>query len=184
VPFWICFVLFEVGWTLTVVGNQSYIYLTIIPLIIVYFWFENRAYQISSNQQIARLLLTLFGFCFDSTLEYFELISFSVDTKTPLLFAPLWLFLLWFWFSLTFSRCYSWLLNHAFFATLLGALFGPISYWGASKVSIVTIDNPLLFTTFSIIFWSSLFALIFSFSSISKLFIYKLPNNDKDVQSL
>ena len=183
-PFWICFVLFYVGWMLIVLGTQSHLYLTSIPLVIVYLWFENRAYQISSNQQIARLLLTLLGFSFDSILEYFELISFRGNTEASLLLAPLWLFILWFWFSVTFSRCYSWLLNHAYFATLLGAIFGPISYWGASKISIVTIVNPLLFTTLSIFFWSGLFALIFSFSSISKLFIYQLPNNGKKAQLL
>jgi len=154
-------------------GSQSYLYLVVLPLLVLYLWLEKRWHKVSRVQHVARILLSLIGFGFDSLLESFGLISFSGEQHHGFIVAPLWLALMWFWFVTTFATCYNWLVNRTYLAVLFAAIFGPVAYWGAAQISAITIIQPMMFTLISMIFWSSLFAAIFAQRSWSRVFVHQ-----------
>ena len=51
----------------------------------------------------------------------------------PLLGCPLWILALWIAFSTTVSRSLGWLRGRIGMAALLGAVGGPLAYWGAAR---------------------------------------------------
>ena len=154
--------MFQVGWLLIILGSQSNLYLLILPLLVVYLLLERRWHQTNFKQHIARITLAVSGFVFDSILEYLDLIHFSsAHNFTGPGLAPLWLFLMWLWFAVTFSTCYRWMNDRPGLAITFGFIFGPIAYWGASRLTDVQIINPIAFTLASAIFWGVLFAVVF-----------------------
>ena len=147
-------------------------YLAIIPLMIFFLWLENRFHKVTSKQYFFRLILAMFGYLFDSLFESAQLITFNGLTEEGALgFAPLWLLAMWAWFALTLSACYQWLNYKPLIAISFAAVFGPLAYWGASKISSVLIINPLYFTTISSLFWGSLFAFIFLLEGVKQTFV-------------
>jgi len=156
---------------LVVIGSQSYLYLAILPLITFYLWLESRWHAVSQRQHISRILLALTGFGFDSLITSFGLIGFNGEQHSGFALAPIWLALMWLWFAITFSTCYSWLVNRAYLAILFATAFGPTAYWGASYISSVIILRPMVFTGISMFFWGGLFAIIFARDSLSHLLI-------------
>jgi hypothetical protein len=172
IPFWLSFVLFQAGWFLIVMGSQSYLYLAVLPLLGLYLRLESRWHTVSKRQHVARILLALIGFGFDSLIGSFGLISFNGEQYSGFTLAPIWLALLWYWFITTLATCYGWLVNRAYLAILVAAVFGPASYWGASYISAITIIQPMTFTGLSMVFWGCLFAMIFTKKSLTNLYLY------------
>ena len=84
-------------------------------------------------------------------------------------FVPPWLFLVWISFGFTFSGCYRWLGHHStWLAVLLGAVFGPVTYWIASRLAPFQILEPILFTVASSLFWAVLYGVAVEVSRFSK----------------
>ena len=102
---------------------------------------------------LPKLLMFISGCLADWSLAKLEFIQFAADGPT----LPFWLVLLWLLFSITFEQCYRWLSGKLKLAALLGGLFGPASYWVASKLSSVSIQMPVEFTLLSAVFWATLF---------------------------
>ena len=138
-------------------------------MLVTFLLLENRQQRLTLSQLGTRLLLALVGFTFDSIIQAIGLIQFAPQSDfSAFNAAPMWLFLMWIWFTATFSVCYRWLIDRAQIAIVVGAIFGPCAYWGASKLTLVNIVEPLLFTGVSILFWGSLFALIFTTTRIQR----------------
>ncbi len=123
-----------------------------------------RLKSISKKQLTAIALMIVIGIFVDFLLASFQLIQFSNSTTLPI-----WLVCLWIWFGVTFFTCYQWMqkLNLAF-VLVIGGIFGPIAYWGASLISSIIILSPIGFTLISGAFWGGLFVTAIK---------YCLPNN-------
>ena len=52
---------------------------------------------------------------------------------------PPWMAALWFNFAMLVSISLSWLKGKYLLAGLLGALFGPVAYWGGEKLGVLTV---------------------------------------------
>ena len=112
---------------------------------------------------LPKLLMFISCCLADWSLAKLEFIQFAADGPT----LPFWLVLLWLLFSITFEKCYRWLSGKLKVAALLGGLFGPASYWAASKLSSVSIQMPVEFTLFSAVFWATLFVTFIKRSSLA-----------------
>jgi len=113
--------------------------------------------------------IVVIGTLADFVFSYFQLIKFDAYGGVPL-----WLICLWCWFAVTFFDCYKWMNKlNLLLVSAIGAIFGPIAYWGASFLSEVEILAPISFSIFSGIFWGLLFFLIIKadrhFSSVNRL---------------
>ena len=58
--------------------------------------------------------------------------------------APLWLLVLWANFALTMNGCIAWLHHRYVLAGVLGALGGPLSYFGGFKLGAATTEQSIL----------------------------------------
>jgi hypothetical protein len=146
---------FEIAWVLLILGHQSWWLYVALLMMLAYFIIEKIKLAPPQSVYLNRLYLTVVGVTADFLLSWFELIRFTESTY----FIPIWLFLMWVLFAITFDQAYQWLANKSFFAALLGAVFGPAAYWGASKISAVEILSPLIFTVVSAVFWGILFVI-------------------------
>jgi hypothetical protein len=69
-------------------------------------------------------------------------------------FAPAWILILWANLALTLNGCLGWLKNRYLLAGILGAIGGPLSYFGGIKLGAATITTglPLVLAVIAIIF--------------------------------
>jgi hypothetical protein len=69
-------------------------------------------------------------------------------------FAPAWILILWANLALTLNGCLSWLKKRYLLAALLGALGGPLSYFGGIKLGAATTATglPLVLAVIALIF--------------------------------
>jgi len=185
-PLWLGFVLFQVGWLTIILGSQNNIFWAVVPLLIgflIWEWrYTHRPDQtpLTTKYYVARFLFAVLGYGADSLLQSLQLIDFDTNTLgTAPGFAPIWLLLMWLWFSVTLSACYQWLVGKAPVAAGFAAVFGPGAYWGASQLTNVAIIEFWPFVFASGLFWGSLFGIVFYIEPISRLLV--IPDDQKTI---
>ncbi len=67
---------------------------------------------------------------------------------------PLWLAAMWPLFLATLHHSLSWLQGRLLFASVLGAIFAPLSYFGGAKLSPVTLTEPVWALGAISLFWA------------------------------
>ncbi|MEE4301994.1 MAG: DUF2878 domain-containing protein [Pseudomonadales bacterium] len=58
--------------------------------------------------------------------------------------APVWIVALWIGFATSFNVSMRWLKGRPALAAMLGAIFGPMSFWGGAKLGAVAFPDPVL----------------------------------------
>jgi hypothetical protein len=81
------------------------------------------------------------GYALDSALVLGGCLSFPPQAEfgTP---STLWMVSLWLGFAATLRHALGWLRGRYAVAALLGALFGPLAYWGGSKLGAIVLSEP------------------------------------------
>lgn len=97
------------------------------------------------------LFFSAIGYIFDSFLSYFGL--YKIDAQINFLFLPLWFLVLWPSFCCLFADALTFLKNKLSFAIILGAFFGPLSYYAGLSTGLANISSMLVFLLISL-FWS------------------------------
>jgi hypothetical protein len=136
------------GWFACVIGAAKDLFwlgpLTVAILLLV-------SIGIRGSKFLSRILLfclasIAFGLLFDSLL-----IGFDIYTPKRWLMpepsATLWLLALWANFSITIDTSLKWFQNHFGYATVLGAIFGPIAYLSGRRLGALTISRSIGLTT-------------------------------------
>ncbi|MGX5203322.1 DUF2878 family protein [Aliikangiella sp. IMCC44632] len=154
--------LFQLGWLLIIINSQTWHFYWILPCFGIFLVCQNHFQALSKSFFKGVLAFSLLGICSDLLFLYAKLITFEMpQTQHNFLYQfagyPNWLFLMWFWFSLSFLLCYQWLEGRAKLGAVLGAVFGPLAYWGATHLTVLTIQQPLWFTLLSGLFWGGYF---------------------------
>jgi hypothetical protein len=144
---------FKVTWIACVMGEayiNSYAGLIVGTIyLFIFFYFEKnkkRAFNII-------LIFSLGGYTFDSFLSYLYLYKINADIN--FLFLPIWFLVLWPSFSSLLVNLLSFLKNNLIISILLGAIFGPISYYAGITLGLVTFLNYEIFILISF-FWGLL----------------------------
>ena len=132
-------------------------------MLAIYLLIENRFEKTLTFGLYHRTVLIAVGLVLELLFRYVGLTNFP----SPDYFVPSWLLLVWLSFGFTFNGCYSWLTNYShWIAALLGAIFGPITYWIASRLAPFEILEPVSFTLFSSLFWGTFFGISVRFIQI------------------
>ncbi len=97
----------------------------------------------------------LLGAVVDSAYAFSGTLTYAAPFPSEHL-APLWILALWVGFALTLNHSLAYLAHRPLFATVAGAIVGPISYWSAGRAfDAVTLGDPL---------WRSVLALSFGWA--------------------
>jgi len=102
------------------------------------------------------------GYLVDSVLGLAGVLEFQDDNFGGRLLAPMWLLGLWLFFATTLGSSLSWLSSRPRLAAVLGAAFGPVSYYAGFNLGALQLGAPHLRSLFMIaIVWSLLLPLWF-----------------------
>lgn len=90
------------------------------------------------------LLATLIGAMWESLVTRWGIVAYEGFSNA---FAPYWIVLMWSQFAITLNHSLAWLKANLAIAALMGAVFGPMAFWGAAKLGALTLQpgiTPLL----------------------------------------
>ena len=151
------YLIFQIGWFVCVIGgNQSALLFTLFALSIHLLW-------IGSWRQEKQLLVIclLLGSAIDSFLGNLQILQFSGDSRL----LPGWLACLWVLFGTTLRHSLDWSRQHKSLGAILGLIGGPASYYAGSKLTDVSLAEPLWQTLLILaVIWALVLPLLQSFS--------------------
>jgi hypothetical protein len=131
---------FQLGWWLCVLGVINDLPLLGPAYMAVFLGIH---YQLFRNGR--EFLLILFagvaGTFLDSLYTSFGLLTFSGGYGYNWL-APLWITAMWVGFTATLNHALVWLKNRPVFGFLMGAVFGPLSYFSGEALGVISIESP------------------------------------------
>ena len=82
------------------------------------------------------------GISVDSAMISSGLLAYPSGTLVAGL-SPLWILGMWMLFATTFNVSFRWLQSRIALAAVMGAIFGPVSYYSGAKIGAVTLIDPL-----------------------------------------
>jgi hypothetical protein len=140
------FVAFQAGWWACVLGTAYDMPATgsLFAAVIV----ATHIALVSRPLQELRLvaIALLIGVVWDSLLLQSGWLDFSGGFLLPRT-APHWILALWALFAITLNHSLAWLHGRLPAAALLGAIAGPLAYWGGEKLGAVIFIEPLYAST-------------------------------------
>ncbi|MBT1064989.1 DUF2878 family protein [Bowmanella sp. Y26] len=129
---------FQVCWFTAVLGQNDWVWLIMLLLI---------AHLLSQSPKMGDwpvlVSCAAIGISTDILLTKLAFFAFS---PSPVLAIPVWLMGLWLAFAGTLSYGLRWLQPHTFLASVLGAVFGPLSYYAGMQLGAVQFEHRLFFT--------------------------------------
>lgn len=146
------FVIFDFVWLSAVLGREAWIWLTAVLILAMLAATPKLLWQ----RRYAFLILVFAGLFAEFLTVYFGVISF---TGTDWL--PPWLILLWVGFTGMSLIVFDWLRGKALLAALLGAVFGPITYFAGTRINAaeIIIAFPYAVTVYAVM-WGLIMVLV------------------------
>ena len=130
---------FQIGWFSCILGAANhYPWLGALASICLIAWHL----KISSNwknEGFLIILAMLIGLIFDFLPLSFGWVSYESSPFWPDQIPPPWMIFLWGMFATTVNVSLKWLKTRSVFAILLGALAGPLAYWGGARLGALEI---------------------------------------------
>ncbi|WP_410016948.1 DUF2878 domain-containing protein [Pseudomonas sp. 7P_10.2_Bac1] len=120
--------MFELGWFACVFGAQRpWLLLIAIACLALHLLWVATAY----DEWRGLLRVAVCGWVLDSALLHLGVFSFAASNVV----LPLWLALIWLLFASTLPYSLNWTKRPWWVGSLLGAVGGPLSYWGGAKLA-------------------------------------------------
>ena len=130
-PVWINFVGYQAVWFITAAGAERGLWWPgVLASAAFVFIVTLRAPGRRADLQLA-LIAIICGLVLDGALTASGSLRYA--TADPGFPAPIWILSLWAAFAMTIRHSLRWLLSHSLLAALLGAIGGPMAYWGAAR---------------------------------------------------
>lgn len=82
------------------------------------------------------------GMSLDTVWSAMGIVSYGQNVMSPI--APIWIAYLWVAFALTINHCMGWLKGRYVLVSVFAAVSGPLSFYGASKLSDITFNTQLI----------------------------------------
>ena len=108
------------------------------------------------------LLIAFFGYWVDVAISKLQIIGFVENGPYP------WLFLIWVLFVSTLNHSLSYFRQHFWIGAIGGGVFGPLSYFAASKWDIITYTSEVHLVIAHFLIWSVLFVLLLKIAHIGE----------------
>jgi hypothetical protein len=153
------FILFQIGWFACVLGgahDRPWLGTSIAVAIVI--WHVGRAPR-PRTETILVLLSAGIGATADSILVAADWVRYASGTVVPGM-VPVWLVAMWMLFATTLNVSLRWLRRHTFAAIALGAVGGPLAYWGGARLGGMEFVAPLAATAALAIGWAVLTPLL------------------------
>lgn len=96
------------------------------------------------NELLFLFLMALIGTIVDSIKSTSGFISYMGGYDTVKILAPLWITAMWVGFASTINHSLSWVHGRYFFAFILGAVFGPLSYILGVKLQALSFNYGII----------------------------------------
>ena len=151
------YLIFQLGWFVCVMGGSR------LALIYTAFTLAVHLLWISSWQKEKQLLVIclLLGSTIDSFLGNLDILQFSGEGRL----LPVWLACLWVLFGTTLRHSLDWSRTHKPLGAILGLIGGPASYFAGSKLTDVSLAEPIWQTLLILaVIWAITLPLLQSFS--------------------
>ena len=144
------FVLFQVCWFASILGAaQGY---PIVGPVVVgaavigqFLWRRGRVTEFALYGAAA-----LAGVVFDTGLEQIGALSFEEQADALRIGVPLWMIGLWVSFAATLPQSLAWLRSRLGLSVVLGAVGGPLAYWGGQSFGAVTLGSESISTPLAV----------------------------------
>lgn len=131
---------FKVGWLSSVVGVANDVPLlgpaVILAAIVIHLAIARQA----STELLLVITTGVIGAGVDSVMIAAGWLSYPSGMLVAG-FSPYWIIAMWMLFATTFNASFRWLQSRQFLAFLLGAVFGPLSYYFGAKLGAVTLND-------------------------------------------
>ena len=138
------FILFQIAWFAAIVGGASgWPLLGSMPAVVVVaiHLFVNRNQLAREAVLIAGV--TLLGVIVETGFVILGALHYA-GTGPDAVLPPIWIIALWFAFGTLPHGSLSWLSKRTWLQTILGAVFGPLSYVGGVKLGAATMPVPMM----------------------------------------
>jgi hypothetical protein len=133
-------VAFKIGWIASIAGAASgYPLLGPAVILVAIALHLGKANQ-PSRELILIALTGAIGATWDSVMVAAGWLTYPSGTFLAG-FAPYWILAMWMLFATTLNITFRWLQSKPLFASVLGAVFGPLSYYAGSKAGAVLIND-------------------------------------------
>lgn len=155
---------FQVGWWACVLGVQNgYAYLG--PAVMAVFLISHLVMTGSNRSEIIFIgAVGLVGALVDTVFLQSSLIIYEGLTLS--FFAPLWIISMWLGFAATINHSLGWLDGKWFFAFLLGAIFGPLSYLAGLKFGAINFQMSVFTIVILALVWGITVPLLYHLNRI------------------
>lgn len=151
--------LFQLGWFACVFGGDS-LWLLIVGVAVA-------VHLCWTSSWLAEGKLLLSVFLAGSALDSFLLNLGVFDFGEPRTLIPLWLALLWLLLATTLNHCLAWTAQPWWRGSLLGAIGGPLSYYGGAQIAGVGLPYGTWPTLLLLaLIWAAVMPLLHSFAAL------------------
>jgi hypothetical protein len=154
-------VAFKIGWLASIVGAASELPL-LGPAVIFVAITIHLSKAIDASRELILVALTgLIGASWDSVMVAAGWLSYPTGTIVAG-FAPYWILAMWMLFATTLNLAFRWLQSNLLLAGVLGAVFGPASYYAGAKTGAVVINDLAVVMVALAAAWAVLFPSLLS----------------------
>lgn len=159
--FWINNILFQLSWIACVLGGNT----TALTAALIFVSVHIYALKSDFLRQLPLITIcVLIGVTVDVSIINFGILepSTGLSHTSSFLGVPVWLTCLWVCFALALADGFSWLRNRYWLAALLGAIAGPLSYYGGTSLNqdlLLGTNKQFFIMTFSVT-WAILLPLL------------------------
>lgn len=142
-PLLLNFVAFQASWFACVLGGAAQLpwlgVVAVAATLLLHGW------QSPAHQPELRLALSAgaLGALWESVLVSAGVLVYPSGQLLSAL-APVWIVALWIGFATSLNVSMRWLKGRLLLAAILGAVFGPMSFWGGAKLGAVSFPDPVL----------------------------------------
>ena len=152
-------VVFKIAWLSTIFGGANELPmlgpLTVLAAIAIHLWFA-----VEPTRELLLVLVTgIIGLTWDSLMVTAGWLSYPSGTFVSGL-APYWIVAMWMLFATTLNVAFRFLHSRLALAALLGAIFGPLSYFAGASAGAVTLHNAAAAFTALSVAWAILFPVL------------------------
>jgi hypothetical protein len=156
------FLAFEAAWFAAVHGGATgHAWLGSVPalLVVLLHLAMNRPYILREVKLIAAV--TLFGTLIETGFMGAGFLTYA-GTEPGQMLPPVWVIALWFGFGTLPNASLAWLRTRPFLQVLMGAIAGPLTYWGGAEMGAATLSQNAGSALFGIGFaWALALPVIF-----------------------
>jgi hypothetical protein len=133
-------VAFKIGWLASITGAASGVPLLGPAVILVAIALHLGRVDQPSSELMLIVLTGAIGAGWDSVMVAAGWLTYPTGTLVSG-FAPYWILAMWMLFATTLNVAFRWLQSKTLIASILGAVFGPLSYYAGSKAGAVVFND-------------------------------------------